>query len=225
MDWHAWHDDYDHPDSSLTRRLAAVQQQIRVALDSAPPGPLRVISICAGQGHDLLGVLPDHPRREDVTARLVELDPRNAAAARATAAAAGLHQVEVVTGDASLVAQYDDLTPAELVLACGIFGNITDADIERTIDHCTRLCAVGGTVVWTRHRREPDLVPQICRWFEERGFDRVWLSAPDAGFGAAAHRYGGQARPLAPEPPPDSAATTSSNPSMFTFIGYDALSR
>ncbi|MEY9837516.1 SAM-dependent methyltransferase [Streptacidiphilus sp. EB103A] len=224
MDWHAWHDDYDRPDSSLTHRLAAVQEQIRVALDSAPPGSLRVISICAGQGHDLLGVLPDHPRREDVTARLVELDPRNAAAARATAAAAGLHQVEVVTGDASLVAQYHDLTPAELVLACGIFGNITDTDIGRTIDHCTRLCAVGGTVVWTRHRREPDLVPQICRWFEDRGFSRVWLSAPDAGFGAAAHRNSGQVRPLTPEPTSDSAAATS-NPSMFTFIGYDALPR
>ncbi|TDU06479.1 hypothetical protein EDD99_5038 [Streptomyces sp. 846.5] len=221
MDWHAWHDDYDRPDSALTHRLAAVQQQIRLALDSAPPGPLRVISICAGQGHDLLGVLPDHPRREDVTARLVELDPRNAAAARATAAAAGLYQVEVVTGDASLVAQYDDLTPAELVLACGIFGNITDADIERTTDRCTRLCAVGGTVVWTRHRREPDLVPQICRWFEDRGFDRIWLSAPDAGFGAAAHRNGGRARPLTPEHTSDSASAA--NPSMFTFIGHDTL--
>jgi hypothetical protein len=224
MDWHTWHDDYNRPGSYLTHRLAAVQQQIRLALDAAPAGPLRVISICAGQGHDLLGVLPDHPRREDVTARLVELDPRNTAAARATAAAAGLHQVEVVTGDASLAAQYDDLAPAQLVLLCGIFGNITDADIKRTIDHSTRLCAAGGTVVWTRHRKEPDLVPQICRWFEERGFDRVWLSAPDAGFGAAAHRYGGRARPLAPEHMSDSDVDAA-NPSMFTFIGYDTLSR
>jgi hypothetical protein len=31
--------------------------------------------MCAGQGHDVLGALPDHPRRGDVTARLVELDP------------------------------------------------------------------------------------------------------------------------------------------------------
>ena len=227
MDWHAWHDDYDRPDSYLTQRLAAVQQQIRLALDTAPPGPLRVISICAGQGHDLLGVLPDHPRREDVTARLVELDPRNAAAARATAAAAGLRQVEVMTGDASLIARYRDLTPAQLVLVCGVFGNINDADIRRTVDHCTRLCAVGGTVVWTRHRKAPDLVPQICTWFEERGFDRVWLSAPDAGFGAAAHRYGGQARTTADDHPSetDANANANANPSMFTFIGYDTLSR
>src|SRR4029077_10115612 len=48
MDWHAWHDDYDKPGTPLARRLAAVQDQIRVALDAAPPGPLHAISLCAG---------------------------------------------------------------------------------------------------------------------------------------------------------------------------------
>src|SRR2546430_16482557 len=81
MDWHAWHDDYDKPGTPLPRPLAAVQDQIRAALDAAPPGPLHAISLCAGQGRDLIGVLARHPRRDDVTARLVEIDPRNAAAA------------------------------------------------------------------------------------------------------------------------------------------------
>jgi len=36
MDWHAWHDGYDKPGTRLARRLAAVQDQIRVALDAAP---------------------------------------------------------------------------------------------------------------------------------------------------------------------------------------------
>jgi len=40
-DWFAWHHDYDHPDTALAQRLAAVQQQIGAALDAAPPGPLR----------------------------------------------------------------------------------------------------------------------------------------------------------------------------------------
>src|SRR6266566_564111 len=102
QDWRAWHDEYDVPGSQLARRLAAVQEQIRVALDSSPPGPLRVVSICAGQGRDLLGVLATHPRGRDVTARLVELDPRNAAIARDAAHAAGLGGVGVVVGDASL---------------------------------------------------------------------------------------------------------------------------
>ena len=47
-DWRAWHDDYDVPGSGLARRLAAVQDRIRDALDSAPPGPLRVYR--AGRG-------------------------------------------------------------------------------------------------------------------------------------------------------------------------------
>jgi hypothetical protein len=77
-DWFTWHDDYDHPGTALARRLAAVQEQIRAALNTAKPGPLRAISLCAGQGRDLIGALAGHPRQGDVRARLVELDPRNA---------------------------------------------------------------------------------------------------------------------------------------------------
>ena len=46
---------------------------IKQALDEAPAGPLRVISLCAGQGRDLIEVLAEHPRRGDVRARLVEV--------------------------------------------------------------------------------------------------------------------------------------------------------
>jgi len=125
QDWYAWHADYDVPATALARRLAAVQEQVRAALDAARPGPLRAISLCAGQGRDLTGALAGHPRQHDVRARLVELDPRNADAARQAARAAGLPQVEVVTGDAALTDAYAGMTPADLVLACGVFGNLT----------------------------------------------------------------------------------------------------
>ena len=81
-DWLAWHDAYDVPGSPLAQRLGVVQGWIRRTLDQAPPGPVRAVSMCAGQGRDLIGVLSGHPRRAEVTARLVELDPRIAAAAR-----------------------------------------------------------------------------------------------------------------------------------------------
>jgi ubiquinone/menaquinone biosynthesis C-methylase UbiE len=196
MDWHSWHADYDVPDSSLARRLAVVQEQVRNALDACPPGPLTVVSLCAGEGRDLLGVLPTHPRRDDVRARLVDLDPRSTAVAEESIRVAGLTGVEVVEGDAALVDHYQDLVPADLVLVCGVFGNIVDTDIERTIDTCRQLTKSGGTVIWTRHRGEPDLVPTICRWFEEREFDRVWLSDPQAGFGVGVHRLTGRPDPL-----------------------------
>src|SRR2546423_2266861 len=102
MDWHEWHAAYDSPDSYLGRRLALVQERIRLALDEAPPGPLTAVSLCAGQGRDLIGVLHDHPRRTDVRARLVELDERNVTVARAAAPAAGLPRGGVLAGDASL---------------------------------------------------------------------------------------------------------------------------
>jgi hypothetical protein len=215
-DWYAWHADYDNPASGLSRRLGWVQDRIRAALDDAPPGPLRAISMCAGQGRDLIGVLAGHPRRADVTARLVELDPRNTEVARRLAAEAGLSNVEIVTGDASRTSAYADLVPADLVLACGLFGNITNAHIEQTIGYCTQLCATGGTVVWTRgrwhkDRSEPDLVPRVCAWFEERGFERLWLSDPSYGQCCGAHRFTATPAPLEP------GAT------MFTFRGHDLL--
>lgn len=156
-----------------------------------------MISLCAGQGRDLLEVLAGHPRRHDVRARLVELDSRLAEAARSRARAAGLGNVEVVTGDAALTGQYRGMAPADLVLACGIFGNITIGDVERTVDACRQLCAAGGTVIWTRGRTDPDQVPLICEFFEARGFERQWLSEPGAGFGVGAHRFGGKPEPLA----------------------------
>lgn len=57
-----WHTRHDHPDNSLVQRLAAVQEQIRRALDRAQPGPARLLSLRAGDGPDVLQVLAEHPR-------------------------------------------------------------------------------------------------------------------------------------------------------------------
>ena len=211
-DWYAWHDRYNNPATGLARRLAIVQDRVRAALDEAPPGPLRVISLCAGQGADLIVPLAGHPRRGDVTARLVELDPRNAEGARRLAAEAGLDKVEIVIGDAAVTSAYDGMVPADLVLACGLFGNLTDADIEATAGYCRQLCATGGVVIWTRGRWEPDLSPRVCDWFEERGFVRVWLSdITDPGFRhrIGVHRFTGTPVPL------------ERDAVMFTFVGHD----
>lgn len=194
MDWQTWHQRYDEPGSELSRRLEAVKAQVRDALNRAPAGPIPVVSLCAGQGRDLLEVLADHSRRADVHARLVELDPELAASARERAS--DFDQVEVVTGDASLTDQYVGVVPAELVLLCGIFGNISPEDIQRTADASPQLCRTGATVIWTRHREEPDLVPSICELFEAHGFERVWVSDPDAGFGVGVHRFTGVPDPL-----------------------------
>ncbi|KAB8194480.1 SAM-dependent methyltransferase [Nonomuraea phyllanthi] len=188
-DWESWHDAYDVPGSYLERRLRVVQKWVAATLDS---GAARVVSLCAGQGRDLLPVLAAHPRREQVRARLVELDERNVAAAR-RAAPPG---VEVVCGDAASLGAYDGAVPADLVLACGVFGNVSDDDIRRTVGLLPQLCAPEATVIWTRHRREPDLVPRICGWFEGGGFERVTVEGD--GFGVGVHRYAGPPAALEP---------------------------
>ncbi len=195
--WVRWHDAYDDPTSAQTRRLRLVQQQIRLMLDAAPAGPIRVLSLCAGQGRDLLEVLRDHPRRADVTARLVELDPRLIAVARGAAAGIDGAQIEIVEGDAGTTDACVDAVPAGLVLLAGIFGNVPDADIERTAQATPMLCAAGATVIWTRSRRPPDLTPAIRGWFTGAGVEEVTFMAPaDELYSVWVGRFTGEPQPL-----------------------------
>jgi pimeloyl-ACP methyl ester carboxylesterase len=211
-DWAAWHDDYDRPGSFLAARLALVQMRIRAWLDRAPAGPLRAISLCAGEGRDLLAVLASHPRGRDVAARLVERDPRNAAAARAAARGAGLANVEVVEGDAGATDAYAGAVPADLALACGVFGNVSDTDIDATIGALPSLCAPGATVIWTRHRTPPDRTPAIRAAFAAAGFAETAFDAPDGFlFGVSTNRLAGTPAPFA------------AGRRLFTFVDYDAL--
>jgi hypothetical protein len=210
MDWRAWHRDYADPDSALGRRLAVVQTQIRTMLDHAPPGAIRAIGVCAGQGHDLIGALADHPRRDDLVARLVELDEHNVALARRAAQVAGLHGIEPVVGDAAITDAYRGAVPADLILLCGVFGNIGKADLANTINHLPLLSAPHATVVWTRHRHPPDLTPFILETFGRAGFDELaFVDSPPFGVGANRLRV---------SPQPFQAGVR-----LFEFVGYDVL--
>jgi hypothetical protein len=198
-DWAAWHAPYDQPDSNLARRLRWVQRRIRIALDEAPPGPIRVLSLCAGQGRDLLEVLADHARQGDVRAWLVELDERNVAEARRRAAAAGLPGVEVIHADASDTSAFAPAVPVDLLLVCGVYGNIGDLDIATTVRHLPELCAPGATTVWTRHRGEPDLTPAIRQWYLDAGFEEIAFDCEDEfQFGVGTARLGIPPRPFVP---------------------------
>lgn len=168
-DWVAWHADYDTT-SPLARRLAIVQEQVAHAIAERAGSPIRVLSLCAGEGRDLIAPLAAAKPGADVHGLLVELDPTLVARAREGIADAGLRGLEVFQGDAGTTASFADAVPADLVLLCGIFGNISDAAIERTVRLAPTLCASGATVIWTRHRRLPDLTPQIRRWFAAAGF-------------------------------------------------------
>ncbi len=176
--WVQWHRAYDDPTSAQSRRLIAVQDQVRATLDTAPPGVIRVLSLCAGRGRDLLDVLRVHPRRADVDARLVELDPALAANARAAAAQVDGSRIEVVEGDAGTTDACRGAVPADLLLLAGIFGNVPDTDIEGTARATSMLCARGGVVIWTRSRRAPDRTPAIRSWYAAAGVQEEVFIAP-----------------------------------------------
>ena len=154
--------------------------------------------MCAGQGRDLLGVLADHSRRREVSALLLELDPRNVEIAHAAARSAGLDGVRVLRADASITDNYEGAVPADIILACGVFGNISNDDVRRTIGYLPSFCATGATVVWTRaYEPDADVPSRIRQWFDQSGFEEVAFDAPDGEtFRVGTHRLTAPPRPL-----------------------------
>ena len=172
-DYVGWHTAYDDPASSLSVRLRHVQRAIVEWLDRTT-GPVHVLSVCAGQGHDILGALAerDQADRSRVIGTLIEIDPTNVAIARRRITDLDV-ALTVVAADAGTTDTYVGLPPADLLLLSGIMGNISAADIERLVRVSRQLCAPGATVIWTRGAQDPDLSPGIRRWFDQAGYEEL----------------------------------------------------
>ena len=202
--WVTWHGAYEDPSSNLSLRLRTVQSMLRQALDAIPAdqaGPIRIVSLCAGQGRDVIDVVAEHPRRAHVSALLVELDPALVAFARARAATAGLgDQFRIVEADASSSRWYAADVPADVVLVCGVFGNISAADITATVRALPSFCLPGAHVLWTRHRRPPDATPGIRAEFAAAGFTELAFEAPAATVTTVGHhRFDGKTTAFDPD--------------------------
>lgn len=179
-DYQLWHQAYDDPDSGLSWRLGKVQGFLRHALDRHH-GSIRMVSVCAGDGRDLIGVLAERDDADRVSAALIELHPQIAQRARDTAAAAGLPRIEVRTVDAGNTDAYLGLVPADVVLLVGVFGNVSDNDLQRTIDTTPQLCAPGATLLWSRGRDRDDRNDTIRARFVETGFTELDYATRDSG--------------------------------------------
>jgi hypothetical protein len=215
-DWQRWHREYELPGSRLERRLREVQALLTRALSTAPAGELRLLSACAGEGRDVLGVLSRHPRTPDVSALLVEADPD--VAARATARVLELDLgVTVRVGDAGHAGAYASIVPVDIALFCGVFGNITVEDVARTIVEMRSLLAPHGRVLWTRGRdQDHDPTGDIRLWFQAAGFvEEAFIAPRDDGylagrssFTVGMHRLSAEPREYDPEV------------RLFGFIGH-----
>jgi hypothetical protein len=198
-DWLAWHGNY-RTSPRLRQRLQIVQEYISSCLQECPPGPIRVVSLCAGDGRDLIGALFDHPRAGDVQARLVELDQRLVECGRTAAESAALGaQLEFVQGDATLSSTYKGAVPADLVVVCGVFGNIpNETELHRLIQNIRCLCKTGAFTIWTRDLIEDGerRLTHLREFFGESAFEEVSFKMTLIGnTGVGIHRYLGQ--PLA----------------------------
>jgi hypothetical protein len=206
-DWFEWHQPYADPASPLSRRLQLIQQELHRWLDEESRQSLRVVSMCAGQGRDLLEVLAARSDSSRVSAVLLEYDARNVAAAIRAVEAMGFAGVTVRQADAGELASYSEALPADLLLMAGVFGNLSDDDVDRTVKSLPMLCSAGARVIWTRSRRSPDLTPHLRERLAAAGFRETAFEAPeDVLFTVGVHRFEGQ-----PVPAPGAGR-------MFSFI-------
>jgi len=179
-DWVEWHAAYDDPESFLSQRRIAVTKCVVSALEHAPSGRIDLLSLCAGEGRDVIDAATDHSRAADLHGCLVELHPDIAPRARANAEASGL-DLTVREADASDPAVFVDRLPVDVLLLAGIFGNISDEDIRATVVAAPAMCRAGATVIWTRGRWEPDITPRIRSWFDEAGCESLAFLSPGPG--------------------------------------------
>lgn len=202
---------YDGPTAA---RLGVVQEQIRHALAETDASPIRVISICAGQGHDIVGALQDFGRADEVEALLVELDERNVGAARQRIADACLSGITVETADAGMTDAYTSIAPAHLILACGVFGSLTDDDIDMTVGLLPSLASPNAQVIWTANRVAPGLWDAVLAAFARHGFRASWTTDDQVDtFGVGRHQLNRRSTALRP------------GQRMFSFADEETLLR
>jgi hypothetical protein len=88
-----------------------------------------------------------------------------------------------------------------------VFGNIVEEDIRRTIRAVGGMLQMGGTAIWTRHRRPPDLTPSIRQWFAASGFvETAYREVPGSSGTVVANQLA-------------SSSETELHPRLFNFVG------
>jgi hypothetical protein len=188
-DWRAWHQAYDDPTSRLSRRLRVVRTRLGEALDALGGRAPRLLALCAGDARDVVPVLRSRPDGHRVAAVLVERDVVLAARARAAAEAAGLAGVVVRCADAGDVGSFRDVVPVDVLMLCGVFGNVERATVRDISTRVPAMVASGGFVIWTRGGEGPDDPrPEVRRWFVEAGMPEVSFDGAPETYGVGVNR-------------------------------------
>jgi hypothetical protein len=201
--WNAWYKHY-HTSPNLQTRLRIVRRQIRAAVHERPAGPVRLLSICAGDGRDVITALADHPRRDDVQATLLDTHRDAIERGQATVARIGMEkQIRFRAADATKAVSYQGIVPADVVLVSGVLGHLLPDSVTTLIRSLPGLCRPGGELVWNRHLTISNgcrMVPEIRRLLGKHGFQELHfeVTGPDE-FACFRHRFLGESASLDPK--------------------------
>jgi hypothetical protein len=212
MNWKEWHSQYDRCEV-MQSRLATVRQTIEQCLRLLPPGRQRILSVCAGDGRDIIPLIAQSPRRSDFRGVLVEQD---AALVKAGQELIDAHELgrylTFLQADATAPAIYAERIPCDLVLAAGVFGNLLPRDFDMFVRALGAFLKTDGYLVWTRNRvvsnghRE---IPRIRQTLQSHGFVECYHH-DITDYIVACHQYQHETLPL-----PDTK--------LFTFTPFSEI--
>jgi hypothetical protein len=110
---------------------------------------------------------------------LVELEPELARRAQGAA--------KVRVEDAGNTDAYRGHVPADVIMACGVFGNISLDDVRTTITLLPTLAAAGATVIWTRGQDQAGTADTVRQFFADAGFAELSFTA-ERSYSVGVHR-------------------------------------
>jgi hypothetical protein len=160
-----------------------------------------MVSLCAGDGRDVIGVLKSSPRRNDVEAWLVELDRQSVADGVRHISTSGLENtVKFINADATDYATYKNIERCDIALVCGTWGHVPADERTFLIRALASFCKPGGFVIWTRGiSKGMSRLDDIQSQFGPSSWQRVRLSfTPEEKWAVGTHRYRG---PSVEKPP------------------------
>jgi hypothetical protein len=198
MDWAKWHDLYE-VSTPLKERLIAVREQIAAAASKVTGKSWHLVSICAGDGRDVIGTFAAD-ERQDVHATLIEANPALVTRGQAAVDQLGLaRRITFRCADATQSSTYVDLRPAQIIVLSGVFGNLKERDVQRLIAALPSLCDRDASVIWTRNLFDDgEQATQIIRQcFVAADFtEEVLVRTPLGLFAVGTHAFRGVRRPL-----------------------------
>src|SRR5919204_972732 len=199
MDWAKWHDLYK-VSTPLKERLIAVREQIAAAAAKVTGQSWHLVSICAGDGRDVIGTVAASDARPDVHATLIESNPALVTRGQAAVEQLGLaRRITFRCADATQSSTYVDLRPAQIIVLSGVFGNLTERGVQRLIAALPSLCDREASVIWTRNLFDDgEKATQIIReCFVAADFtEKVLVRTPLGFFAVGTHSFRGVRRPL-----------------------------